>query len=212
LSLRIAIAVAGMLALWGTASSAVACQQTGNPVLDENFKNPDPGWGQPDNVAAFTADGLALTPPVSGSAWRWNANLTMAKADWCVEVKSPAQLPDPPDEDNLGTVGVWFWGKDALNFYTATISLDGLASVMRLSNGKWQTVAAPRHAGPVKTAPGAVNEIEVVTNGNSAEFYVNGTLVITIKGTAPPGGGNPGVYGESGPKGTTWLFQRTRMF
>jgi hypothetical protein len=190
----------------------LACQHSTNAILDENFKNPDPGWGQPDNVAAFTATGLALTPPVSGSAWRWNANDTMARADWCVEVMSPARLPEPPDEDNLGAVGVWFWGKDSQNFYTATITLDGLASVTRLSGGKWLTVAAPAFASGIKTAPGAVNEIEVVTNGNTAQFYVNGSLVTDIHGQAPPNVGAPGIYGESGPKGTTWLFQRARLF
>jgi len=73
-------------------------------------------------------------------------------------------------------------------------------------------VVAPKSAPSVKTTPGGVNEIEVVTSGNSAEFYVNGTLVTTVKGSPPAGGGSPGVYGESGPKETTWLFQRARLF
>jgi hypothetical protein len=206
------IAVIGFIALFGIAGTASACQHNANAILDENFKNPDPGWGQPDNVAAFTAAGLALTPPVSGSAWRWNANYSMAKADWCVTVANPATLPVPADEDTVGAVGIWFWDKDSQNFYTATITLDGEASVMRLAGGKWQTVVAPAGAASIKTAAGAVNEIEIVTNGNTAQFYVNGSLVTDIKGRAPANGGAPGIYGESGPKGTTWLFQRTRLF
>jgi len=201
-----------LLSLCGGAATASACQSSGNTVLDDNFKNPDPGWGQPDNIAAFTPISLALTPPVSGSAWRWNGNFTMAHADWCVDVMSPGKLPDPADEDSVGAVGVWFWGRDSQNFYTASITLDGQASVMRLVAGKWLTIVAPAAAASVKTAPGAVNEIEVLTDGNTAQFFVNGTHVTDIHGQAPPNGGAPGVYGESGPKITTWLFQRARLF
>jgi hypothetical protein len=202
----------GALLLCGIAGTASACQHSTNALFDENFKNPDPGWGQPDNVAAFTANGLALTPPTGGSAWRWNAHFAIAKADWCVEVMSPAKLPSPADADTVGAVGVRFWDRDPENFYTATISLDGDASVMRLSIGKWQTVVAPASASSIKTGPGAVNELEIVTNGNTAQFLVNGKLVTDIRGQAPPSGGTPGIYGESGPNGTTWLFQRARLF
>jgi len=198
--------------LCGAAGAAVACQRSANALFDDNFKNPDPGWGQADNVAAFTSAGLALTPPVSGSAWRWNTNFSMSHGDWCVEVVNPAKLPDPPDEDAVGAVGVWFWDKDSQNFYTAAITLDGLASVMRLAGGKWLTIVEPAGATAIKSAPGAVNEIEILTDGDIAHFYVNGTLITDVRGRAPPNGGAPGIYAESGPQGTTWLFQRARLF
>jgi hypothetical protein len=206
------IVAVAFLALCAAAGSASACKGNANAALDENFKNPEPGWGQADNIAAFTPDGLALTPPPSGSAWRWNTNYTMAHADWCIEVMSPAKLPNPANEDTVGAVGVWFWDKDSENFYTATITLDGQASVMRLAGGKWLTIVDLKRAASIKTAPGAVNEIEVVTSASTAQFYVNGVLVTDIRGQAPVNGGNPGVYGESGPTGTTWLFQRARLF
>jgi hypothetical protein len=136
----------------------------------------------------------------------------MARADFCVEVTNPAKLPDSPDEDAVGSVGIWFWGKDPQNFYTATITLDGRAAVMRLVAGKWVTVVAPAAASSVRAAPAAVNEIEIVTDGDTAQFFVNGTHVTDIHGQAPLNGGAPGLYGESGPKATTWLFQRARLF
>jgi hypothetical protein len=212
LTSRLKIAATAVALLCGLAGTASACQHDSNPLLDDNFKNPDPGWGQADNVAAFTPDGLALTPPVSGSAWRWNANYSMANADWCIEVMNPVKLPDPADEDTVGAVGVWFWDKDSQNFFTATITLDGEASVMRLAGGKWLTIVEPARASSIKSAPGAVNEIEIATSGGVAHFYVNGTLVTDVKGRAPPNGGAPGIYGESGPNGTTWLFKRVRLF
>lgn len=198
--------------LCGAAGTASACQRQTTPVFEDNFKNADPGWGHPDNVAAFTEHGLVLTPPVSGSGWRWNANLTMAQGDWCVSITNPTNLPDPADEQTTGSVGVWFWGKDLQNFYTATITLDGKAAVDRLNRGIWQTVVAPAASPAIKTGPGAINELEIVTSGNAAAFYVNGSLITNITGRPPAGGGSPGVYAESGPKGTSWTFTRVALY
>lgn len=203
---------AGLALLCCTTGAASACQKTTHPVFEDNFKNADPGWGQPDNVAAFTQNGLVLTPPVSGSAWRSNSNLTMAQGDWCVRVVSPASLPSPADEQTVGSVGVWFWGSDLQNFYTATVTLDGKASIDRLSRGIWQVVAPPAAAPSVSTAPGATNEIEIVTSGNTATFFVNGVRVNAITGQPPANGGSPGVYGESGPKGTSWRFTHVALY
>lgn len=202
----------GLLMACGMASAASACQTHAIPRFEDNFKNADAGWGQPDNIAQFTPDGLVLMPPASGSAWRSNASLTMARADWCVAVTSPTNLPNPPDEDAVGAVGIWFWGKDQQNFYTATITLDGKAEIDRLNQGIWQIVVPPAAATAVKTAPGATNEIEVVTSGNAAAFYVNGMLITKITGRPQPNGGSPGVYGESGPNGTTWVFPHVALY
>lgn len=202
----------GLAVLCGATSAAIACQKTTKPVFEDTFKNADPGWGQPDNVAAFTANGLVLTPPVSGSAWRSNANVTMTQGDWCIRVVNPASLPSPADEDTVGAVGAWFWGSDLQNFYTATITLDGKASIDRLNHGIWQIVVPPAPAPSVNTAPGAANEIEIVTSGNTATFFVNGVRINDITGHPPPGGGPAGVYGESGPKGTSWVFPRVALY
>jgi hypothetical protein len=202
----------GLVALCCAASAASACQKTTNPVFEDNFKNADPGWGQPDNNAAFTPNGLVLTPPVSGSAWRSNANLTMAQGDWCIREVNPSNLPTPADEDAVGAVGVWFWGSDLQNFYTATITLDGKASIDRLNHGIWQTVVPPAPAPSVNTSPGAANEIEMVTSGNTATFYVNGVRITNITGRPPANGGSPGVYAESGPKGTSWLIPHVALY
>ena len=206
------VLVVGLMILCGAAGSAAACQKQSAPVFQDDFKNADPGWGQPDNVAAFTPEGLVLTPPVGGSGWRSDANLSLAKGDWCVDVVNPTSLPTPADEDQVGAVGLWFWGADQQSFYTATITLDGNASVDRLNHGIWQTVVPPAPAPSVKTAPGATNELEVVIDGNKAAFYINGTLFTTVTGRPPANGGFPGIYGESGPKGTRWVFPHAALY
>ena len=203
-----ALALSAALLL-GACGEALACQGKGSPALDDTFKPPDPGWGAPDSAAVFTADGLVLKPPVNGSAWRWNQNYTIDGNDLCVTIVNPSQLPGRPD---AGDVGVWFWAKDAQNFYTATLSLDGSVSIDRLVNGVWQVVMAPTNSTAVKTKPGAENEVEIVVRGNTGTFYVNGTKIGDFRGQPPARGGPPGVYAESGATAISWVFTRVQLF
>jgi len=197
---------AGAVLSFLAAGSAEACQQHSAAVLDDTFKTPDPGWGPPDQAASFRTDGLNLKPPINGSAWRWNQNYTIDGKDLCVTVVNPQAHAGNAD------VGVWFWARDGLNFYTATISLDGSAAVDRLVNGVWHVVLPPRPSSAVRTQPGQVNEIEVTTQANNATFYVNDTKIAEFHGIAPPQGGSPGVYAESGEKPVTWVFRRVQLF
>lgn len=186
--------------------AAQACQSRAGAMLDETFKTPDPGWGPPDQAASFTPDGLALKPPVNGSAWRWNQNFTIDGRDLCVAVTNPGQPAGNAD------VGIRFWAQDALNFYTATVSLDGKVAIDRLVSGVWHVVLPPTPSAAVHTAPGAVNEVEVVVHGDAGTFYVNGDKIADFHGAAPPRGGPPGVYAESGAKTLDWVFPRVRLF
>ena len=197
-----------MLVLGGV-SGACACQAKGTAaILDDTFKTPDPGWGAPDDAAAFTADGLALKPPVNGSAWRWNPNFTMDGYDFCVSVVNPSQAAGR----DIGDVGVRFWAQDAQNFYTATLSLDGTAAIDRLVGGVWHVVAPPTPSPAVHTKAGVVNEVEITVRGNSGAFYINGTKITDFHGDPPPKGGPPGVYAESGGTPVTWVFPRAQLF
>jgi hypothetical protein len=205
---RILIAGAALLLL-GASGGALACQGKATAMLDETFKPPDPGWGPPDDAAAFTPGGLALKPPVNGSAWRWNPNYSMDGSSLCVSIANPAPLPE---RSAMGDVGVRFWSKDAQNFYTATVSLEGSVAIDRLVNGTWQVVLPPTPSGAVRTRPGDLNEVEVTVSGNTGSFFVNGTKVVDFRGDPPPRGGPPGVYAESGSTGVTWVFPRVRLF
>src|SRR5579863_1617057 len=176
----LAVGVVLMLA----ASSALACEAKNTAaILDDTFKPPDPGWGPPDDAAAFTDRGLVLKPPVNGSAWRWNPNYTIDGSDLCVSIANPGQLSGHAD---IGDVGVWFWSQNAQNFYTATLSLDGTVSIDRLVNGVWHGVLPPTPSTAVRTGAGAVNEVEVVVKGNGGSFYVNGIKITDFHGEAPP--------------------------
>jgi hypothetical protein len=114
------ILLLGIAALIIAGPAGYGCQGTGTPVLDDNFKTPDPGWGRPDNIADFTSNGLVLRPPVNGSGWRTDQNYKLDDTDWCVEVTNPARLPSPANQQTVGDVGLWFWGVDNQNFRIST--------------------------------------------------------------------------------------------
>ena len=205
---RILIAAAAlMLAANG---GALACEgKARSAALDDTFKIPDPGWGPPDEAAAFTPGGLVLKPPVNGSAWRWNQNYSIDGSHLCVSVVNPTQSLG---RDGIGDVGVWFWAQDAMNFYTATVSLNGTIAIDRLVQGVWHVVLPPTVSDSVQTRPGATNEIEIAVKGKTGSFYVNGAKVADFRGEPPPRGGPPGVYAESGTTSVHWVFPRVQLF
>jgi hypothetical protein len=200
------ILAAGLALTLVAGGEALACQSRTGATFDDTFQTPDPGWGPPDQAASFGPDGLVLKPPVNGSAWRWDQNYTIDGKDLCITVVNPTGPTGNAD------VGVWFWGRNGLNFYTATISLGGSVAIDRLANGVWHEVLPPRPSDAVRTQPGQVNEIEVTVHGDAATFYVNDTKIADFHGIAPPQGGPPGVYAESGDKTLDWVFQRVRLF
>jgi hypothetical protein len=194
------------------AGAASACLGKNDPALDDNFSKPDAGWPSGDNVTP-TPQGLVIKPPANGSTWAVNSNYTMDGSDLCVTVAWPATLPSPANEDTVGDVGVLFWKRDNDNYYMAAISPDGIAVVSRYLNDQWLTIANPAHSDAVKTGAGVANEIEVTTKGNAGSLYINGTKIADFHGQAPPGGGgSPGVYAESGPSVTSWVFSRVQLY
>jgi hypothetical protein len=203
--------LAAVATLCAASGVALACQGKTDPALDDNFAKPDPGWPTSDNVA-ISPQGLVVKPPVNGSTWVVNGNYTMDGADLCVTVALPATLPNPANEDTVGDVGVVFWKRDNDNYYLAAISPDGIAAISRSVSGQWTTIVDPVKSSAIKTGGGAVNEIEVATKGNGGAFYVNGAKITDFRGQAPPDGGPPGVYAESGPSITTWVFSRVQIF
>jgi hypothetical protein len=203
--------LAGAALLVATGGMALACQGKSDPALDDNFSKPDPGWPNSDNVT-MSPQGLVVKPPINGSTWVVNGNYTMDGADLCVTVAMPSPLPNPANEDTVGDVGIVFWKRDNDNYYLAAISPDGIAAISRSVAGQWSTIIDPVASQAIKTAAGAVNEIEVTAKGNGGTFYVNGAKIVDFRGQAPSDGGPPGVYAESGPAITTWVFSRVQIY
>jgi len=215
----IARVLAGAALLFASSAAAFACQGTSNPALDENFKQPDPGWGETsDQYSSASPQGLSMQPPVNGGWWWLNTNYTMDGSDVCLQIvmaaaPAPTQGANGQPVSNDSDAGLLFWSKDAQNFYTATIAPDGSYGVYRLIAGKWTSIVAETPSPAIKTAAGSINEVELTVSGNAGSFYINGTKVADIHGQAPPDGGSPGIYCESGSAAaTTWVFPRFQIY
>ena len=213
------LAIIGAALLLASSGVALACQGSSNPVFDDRFNPPDPGWGAAGTVPggatiiAFTPQGMTITPPVNATTFPSNPHYTMDGADLCVSVTLPATLPTPANSDTVGDVGIAFWIKDVADIYLATMSPDGNAAIERVIANKRQPIYGPTAAAAIKTAAGSTNEIEIMVSGNKGSFYINGTKITDFSGQPPPNGGPPGVYAESGSTAvTTWLFPRIQLY
>jgi hypothetical protein len=213
------LAIIGAALLLTSSGGVLACQGTGDTVLDDKFNPPETGWGawiaELGGNGAFTPQGMTITPTVNGAIHLSNPHYTMDGTDLCVSVTLPATLPSPANSDTLGDVGIAFWIKDDADYYTAVMSPDGNAKISRRIAGEWVTppIYGPTASSAIKTAAGSTNEIEIMVSGRRGSFYINGTKITDFGGQPPPNGGPPGLYAESGSSAvTTWLFPRVQLY
>jgi hypothetical protein len=90
-----------------------------------------------------------------------------------------------------------FWAKDLKNFYTFQITLDGYATVYQKINDEWKQIIKDREADSIHQGTTRFNEIEVVTRGHQATFYINGEHFDDIAGLEPDGGQHIGFTMEA---------------
>jgi hypothetical protein len=169
-----------------------ACQPGSGVILDENFKNPDPGWTPTDNVSLFYGpSGVALKhAPGTGVPvlnWRYTSDGT----DLCMTIVWS------PSAANETAVGVLFWAKDDRNYYTAEITNHGTIFVNRMIADARQRILLEiddKHPGLIHKDPGGTNEVEVQISGVKATMWVNGKKIFDFAGQPPPGSGYVGLH------------------
>jgi hypothetical protein len=109
--------------------------------------------------------------------------------------------------DTTWAGGFVFWAKDNNNYYALLVSGEGLFAVKRYVDSRALTPVDWSENASIKKGVGQVNELRIVTKGNQATAYINGTQVTTFKGQPPDGGGFVGVKGSSSEKSQiTWEF------
>jgi hypothetical protein len=189
--MRRSILVLGFLFLASGAVAAHACE--GSEVLfEDNFDTMEPAWGAEDDAFYRDNGQLVITPGLDEfySALS-NAGL-YDDIDFCASVT--AVKPDPAGHSYAGLI---FWAIDYDNYYCVLISADGSAAIVRRQRGRTLTQLNYTSAPVLKTGPGAVNRIRVVTVGNLASIYLNGELFRQFKGQPPPNGQQIGVRATS---------------
>jgi hypothetical protein len=172
------------------ASRAAACEGQ-QVIFEDKFHDDAGGWSIKDNIeikdGTFT---FKLSPDDMSS--NLNVTFTVKDADICADAVWPEG-----DQPVLGA-GLLFWGVDNRTYFQFGILNNGKFWIARKEDGKWLgTIAANVDSTAIKTLPGAVNTLQVKTNGNSVAFYINGTKVRDLRGQAPKGDWRFGLSGDN---------------
>lgn len=190
----------------GWAETALACQ--GSEVLfEDSFETLEPTWGSADD-AFFLEDGqLTIMPGYDEYYSALNTMGAYEDIDLCFNLT--AIKADPEGNSFAGLI---FWAIDYDNYYYVVVTAEQSIGVFRRQRGRvlpqlrWATFDA------LKPGNGAVNELRVVTLGNTATIYVNGIEYRTIKGQPPSDGQQIGVRATS-PRNdrAVWGFDDFRI-
>lgn len=185
---------------------AIACQ--GSQVLfEDRFETLSPTWGNADDAFFLEDNQLTIMPGYDEYYSALNTMGTYEDIDLCLNLK--AIKADPEGNSFAGLI---FWAIDYDNYYYVVVTAEQSIGVFRRQRGRvlpqlrWATFDA------LTPGNGVVNEIRVVTLGNSATIYVNGQEYGTIKGQPPSDGQQIGVRATS-PRNdrAVWGFDDIRI-
>jgi hypothetical protein len=184
-----------------TLHAALACQGT-KVLFQDRFKSLGSAWvrdGARDENASASGGRLRVHVPISGGDLAdhlLHQSKVFGNVDECITLQFTAA-----DDPSSASAGIAFWGMDDNHYYMLVISPTGQYIVMR-------KVAAFRNLWPIGwTSTSALrqglyasNELEIITQGNRAVFYINGVQVNELDEGEPPASGSlVGVYWATQP-------------
>ena len=156
-------------------------------------------WGPSDKWMSAAGGRLVLSD-ADGDFYAADAEPLFRNVDYCA-----LAILTATSDVTAAYAGLTFWMRNAKDFYTFQITLDGYADVYRY-DGDWTALIDDRPFASIKQGVGAVNELRVVTHGNTAAFYVNGVKFDAITDKRPPGTSRVGVMIDTPPSGGSATF------
>ncbi len=180
--------------------------QGGQVLYEDNFATLNPGWGSPGPNISVGNGKLIIQPDVNSGFVAINQTNRFNDID--ATIKESMTKSD----DTTWAGGLVFWAKDTNNYYALLVSGEGLFAVKRYVDSRALTPVDWSQNAAIKRGVGQVNELRIVTKGNQATAYINGTQVTTFNGQPPDGGSLIGVKGSSAEKSQiTWEFSDLRV-
>ncbi len=188
-----------------TAKSTLACKG-GQVLFQDNFVALDPAWGNQSQNLSVRDGKLVIQPDVNTGFVRLNQANLYNDIDACIKVSMAKS------DDLAWGGGLVFWAKDESNYYALLVSGDGQFSVRRYVSDRGLNPVDWRENSAIKKGVGQINELRIVTRGNQATAYINGTEVVTFNGQPPEGGSLIGVKGSSAEKSQiVWEFSDLKI-
>jgi hypothetical protein len=173
------------------------------PLFEDTFTSLDPSFGTNLGTAVQVKGGKMIFTLGGNGFERLIYQVGFfADCDMSLTVSSIAG-----DVSSSNNAGIIFWGIDSTDFYEFVVGADGTSCVYRLSGGRWLNPASIPPSATVNKGLGASNLIRVVTKGNQATCYINGTQVTAITGMPPAGGGLVGLYAQTTANPATLTVQ-----
>lgn len=186
--------------------AALACE--GREVLfEDGFETLEQTWGVPDDSFFLDSGRLTVMPGYDQYYSALNTMGTYEDADICFDVE--AIKADPQGNSFAGPI---FWGIDYDNYYYIVITAEQSIGVFRRQRGRVLPQLRWTRFEALKPGNGAVNQIRVVTTGNSAAIYVNGQFYAAMKGQPPVDGQQIGLRATS-PRNerAVWAFDNVKV-
>jgi hypothetical protein len=168
-------------------------------LLSDDFSTLDPAWGDADGVQSVSGNKLMMNPRPDTARTTLYQGRLFGDAD--IRVKAAATKGQ-----GLMPAGIVFWASDFRHFYVAHLRSDGRFFVGKSMDGRWRQLLPLEVRDEVLQGLGQVNEIRVVTRGNSGTAYVNNKQIGTFEGSPPEGGSKIGLRAQSGKDAYSWEF------
>jgi hypothetical protein len=159
---------------------------------EDKFAALDEGWDNDGNYLHVEHD--KLVQQSAKPHWSW---LNLYKAKFFDDMDASVDVHLVEGKDGDAAAGFAFWAPDEQNHYSVRINSYGKAAMIRCIKGRYLVPVTWREVDLLKKGPDAVNNLRVVTLGDSITVFINGKEWKTIKGEPPQGGGFIGVTGET---------------
>jgi hypothetical protein len=145
----------------------------------EDFDTPDATWDVYEYAGSWAdyVDGgyrLGLTE-TDYVTW---ANPASDRSFTNFEIEVDTRMVEGPEDNNLGVL-VRYQADDE-NFYWFQISSDGYYAVSILRDGDWESMAGWEENPAIYTGPNVVNRIAVICSGDTFDFYVNDSYLVSV--------------------------------
>lgn len=183
------------LAILGFSEPVMACEAK-SVLFEDHFDQLAPTWGTQDAGYKVEDGRLVLAQDTDQALYAANTAVLQGDIDYCVTVT----ILKSGDPESAYT-GVLFWYVDDGNFYMVQIVPNGTAAIWSRLDGRIKPLIPWKAVQGRKAGDGAANAVEIVTTGNRATVSINGQLLGSVDGVAPPDGQRIGVFAVSSQTG-----------
>lgn len=191
-------------------TNAFAAKQV---LFQDNFKKLDPSWGVTTETQKVENNQFIIIPKVDMTHYDINQSGVYQDVDYSVDMTLLK------GDGTKAGAGIIFWAKDSNDYYYLYVLADGTFYVGRYINNRFLYPVSSQKSDAIKTTPGAVNHLRVVTKGNQATIYINDKQLATFTGQPPEGGSLIGLSGDSPTKSqdnkpditNTWGFSNLKV-